>query len=461
MLQLVTCLMTVTLVIIFAIYAVRAHRSEQEARRVPIIVDISNDLFAAEQNFRLERGAATHALDIVGAAHAADDVEIKTRRVTADKALNSALAKLAVISPGRFKVDLSEIYESRNLFATLRRQTDAALEQSEDRRRDGLGADWIAVNGRLVRAILALSDRLDNEFNEGDAVVSRLMALKRIAGSMRPDSGEDRLLIAQALAERAQLSDAQREHFAALRGRIDGKWKILEDETRLPGTPAKLKSAIEEVNRLYFTDLRPKRDALIADLIAGRPPAITATEWRPFTAAAQESIFSVANVALNVAAEYASKQAALAARDFYAAIALMAFFSGVGVLSATYVFKGVVGPITKITATMELVADLARPSRVPRQRHRRAALASREGSGRGGQPRQVGISCQYEPRVAHAAQRHHRIFRNLQARDVRPSRKRSLSRLCPGHLRERHTSACGHQRHPGYVEIGGRAIRAA
>src|SRR5256885_7601178 len=93
-------------------------------------------------------------------------------------------------------------------------------------------------------------------------------------------------------------------------GRKDGKWKILEDETRLPGTPAKLKSAIEAVNRLYFTDLRPKRDAVIADLIAGRPPAITATEWRPFTAAAQESIFSVANVALNVAAEYAAKQAA-------------------------------------------------------------------------------------------------------------------------------------------------------
>ena len=42
LLQAVTGLMTLVLVVIFAVYAMRASQAQQQARRVPIIVEISD-----------------------------------------------------------------------------------------------------------------------------------------------------------------------------------------------------------------------------------------------------------------------------------------------------------------------------------------------------------------------------------------------------------------------------------
>ncbi len=357
MLQTVTALMTMTLVMIFAVFAVRALETEQEARRIPFIVDISNNLFAAVQSFRLERGAVTHALDIVGQADDADLHEIEMQRALADSALNSGLAKLPAARIKGTKSKLTEISESRNLQIALRRETDAALGERNERNSARLGANWIAANARLVRAIDELASLLDEEFNDGDPFIAKMMQLKRIAGLLRTDSGADRLLIAQALADGGQLSDAQYEKSVLLRGRVDGEWKILEDETSRPGAPTELMFAVAEVNKLYFGELRPKRDAIVEDLAAGRPASISAGEWRPLSAAAQESVFAVANVALNIAGAHAEEQSAAARRDFLAAILLMSLFSLIGALTALYVFKGVVRPISKITETMSLVAD--------------------------------------------------------------------------------------------------------
>ena len=357
MLQTVTALMTMTLVIIFALYAVRSLESERGARRIPIIVDISNDLFGAAQSFRLERGVVTRALDIVGQADETDRREAMMQRALADSALNSALAKLPAATITGTGAKLKEISESRNLQGALRRETDVALSERDERHSATLGANWIAVNNRLIRAIDELAGRLDEEFNDGDPFIAKMMQLKRIAGSLRTDSGNDRLLVAQALADGRQLSDVQHQKSVLLRGRVDGEWKIFEDETSRPGTPAELTSAVAVVNKLYFGELRPRRDAIIADLAAGRPPSISPGEWRPLSTAAQQSMFAVANVALNIAGAHAEEQSAAARQDFYAASVLMVLFSLIGALTALYVFKGVVRPISKITETMSLVAD--------------------------------------------------------------------------------------------------------
>jgi signal transduction histidine kinase len=184
-----------------------------------------------------------------------------------------------------------------------------------------------------------------------------MMELKRLAGSLRVDSGQDRLLIAQALQAGARLSDTQHNKFAVLRGRVDGKWETIEEETRKVSTPPKIKAAIEAVNRLYFAELRPKRDAIVEELAAGGPVSIKPGDWRPLSAAGQQSVFDVANVALNVAGVYAEEQAAVARREVFGASLLMLVFSGIGILTALYVMKAVVRPIAKISDTMRLVAD--------------------------------------------------------------------------------------------------------
>ena len=246
--------LTVALVIIFALYAMRALGNEREAERLPAIVDISNDLFAAVQAFRLERGTVTHALDIVGHLDSTDATEIADERAKADKALDSALAKLPPIGLSGSQPLLREISESRNLYVALRGEIGAILDGRKPRS-DKFSTDWIVINTRLVRAIENLSSRLDNEFNEVDPFIAKMMDVKRIAGSLRVDTGQDRQLVARALLEGARLSDAQHREFTVVRGRVDGKWEIIKDESRLPSTPAELKAEIARHERT-IEDLR-------------------------------------------------------------------------------------------------------------------------------------------------------------------------------------------------------------
>src|SRR5213076_2777845 len=61
-LHLVTSFMTIMVVAISATYAVYAWERREYARPVAGLVDISNDLFVAIQNFRLERGVVNTSL---------------------------------------------------------------------------------------------------------------------------------------------------------------------------------------------------------------------------------------------------------------------------------------------------------------------------------------------------------------------------------------------------------------
>ena len=74
-------------------------------------------------------------------------------------------------------------------------------------------------------------------------------------------------------------------------------------------------------------------------------------------------------------------------------------------------------------------APARRPAGAAAGRPRRQ-IRPREDPRRGGQPGEVRIPRQYEPRAAHAAQRHHRLLaRSWKAANVRPARLRQISRI--------------------------------
>jgi len=93
----VTGLMTLVLATIFAIYATNALERRDAVKRIPVIVDISYDLFAAIQDFRLERGAVNRALAAPDAAGPEVWSEIRSLRTQSAKSLDSALTKLSGI----------------------------------------------------------------------------------------------------------------------------------------------------------------------------------------------------------------------------------------------------------------------------------------------------------------------------------------------------------------------------
>ena len=56
LLQAISGVMTLALVAVLGVYALHAQDAQEQARRVPVIIDISKDLYGAIQNVRTERG---------------------------------------------------------------------------------------------------------------------------------------------------------------------------------------------------------------------------------------------------------------------------------------------------------------------------------------------------------------------------------------------------------------------
>jgi signal transduction histidine kinase len=347
LLQTVTGLMTLVLVAIFALYAMRASESEVQARRVPLFVDISNDLFAAIQNVRADPG-------VIGAD---EQKAIADTSVLSRKTLDSALTKMTGIALSDTGPVIEEIREGRNALNVLHGKIDLALQEPEDRRPAGLLADWFDANGKLILAIEHLSSRLERELSLGDSFIDNMIKIKQISWVVGSDSGEDRLHVRDAIVRGAQLSADQLRKFADSVGRLEGMWKIVQDEAMNDAMPSELRQAIETANKIYFVEFLPIRNAAVADLGAGRPVTISRPEWLKFVAAGQQSIILVAKGALGAASTHARAQLAVAEQTLYAAVLLVVLFSGIGILTMLYVLNGIVRPIAKISNTMRLVAE--------------------------------------------------------------------------------------------------------
>jgi signal transduction histidine kinase len=345
--------MTIALTVVFATYAFQARERREEVRRVPFLVNVSYDLFAAIQDLRLERGGVNRAL---AAPNLYPDLkaDIAKERALSGRALASGLEKLSNLSG--YTADIALIKTNRDSFDALRREVDQALAVH------GSGSEmlpqrWLAGNARLVKSIDELASGLESELSRSDPFVAEMIRVKQIVWPVRSDSGDDRLLVREALTSGKQLTSATRHELDILAGRIESLWQLVQAEGRLANTPPKLKDAIAEADRIYFTEFRNLRNHVVEELAAGHHVAVDMDKWLALSAAGRSALYGVAKTAFDLATVHASEQYAKANREFYLALASMLLFFGLGAVAAFYVIKGVVRPMTHLAETMALVAD--------------------------------------------------------------------------------------------------------
>ena len=354
----VTGLMTLTLVTIFAVLALHAIERREEVRRIPLVIDISYDLFAAIQDFRLERGDVNRALSTLAIPDPAVLTGIAKLRIQSAKSLDSAFSRLTAVYSIGLQPRIDDIRASRDAFIALRREVDQALTQPKTSRSPALFTSWVAVTDRLVRAIDGLSNRLEGDLSKKDPFVAEMIRVKQIVWPVRSDSGDDRRLVLAAMTRGKPLSDAQRHELELLQTRMDGVWKLVLDIGQRETTPPRLQSAINAANKAYFTEFRAFRKHVLDELSADlNTPRTTMELWRKASAPGRESIYLVAKTAFDLASDHASEQFASAEREFYSALAVMVLFFALGGMTALYVIKGVVGPITRIAESMRVVAS--------------------------------------------------------------------------------------------------------
>ena len=299
LLQTITGLMTLILVTVFAIYAVNALQAQQEARRVSALIDISDDLFTATLNVRLERGTVNGLLVTPEPIDLNAQGELTAERARSGKAIDSSLAKFTGV--GLRESDRTELRDLWNAWIEMRHEVDQALQEPIGQRPSNLHQKWIGTNAKVVGAINHVSRQLEAELSTSDSFLAEMIKIKQIAWTVRANSGDDRLLTRDAMLRGTKLSLDQQRQFAVLADRIDAMWQLVLDDAQLVTMPSSLKEAIETANRLYFMKFRPIRNALIDNLSAGRQVDISPPEWLKLVLPAQQSMYQVAKTAFDLA----------------------------------------------------------------------------------------------------------------------------------------------------------------
>src|SRR5262249_36924031 len=151
---------------------------------------------------------------------------------------------------------------------------------------------------------------------DADPLISEMMKIKQLAWVVRDAAGFDRLLVGAAIANGKGLTQAQREQFATLTGRIEAAWQVIATDARILSVPAPLKAAVAQAQHRYLDERRRKRHFLLDQMGAGKPAAISGVEWVNLSNPPLETVINVANTAFDLSAAKAQNEAAAATRAF-------------------------------------------------------------------------------------------------------------------------------------------------
>jgi len=368
LLQAIAGVMVAALVTACAVSATKAYQRRESAQRVLFITGVSRDLFTAMQNLRLERAGVGNALwkpegtpDPSG--------RLAAIRGRADGALDRAVDRLTRQLPAAgvddaraTSRDLAAIAQRKAEVVALRRIADAAIPLPFAARPSGLRARWLAADTELAAEIQRLSERLAAEVDRADPFVAQMMKIKELSWLARDAGGTDLMLLGQAAAARRPLSVTEREGLAGLQGQADGAWRMVELEASLPQASPRLKAAVRAADAAYFTRLRSAQAQDLEALAVGRSPPVQGSALSDLSVASLTSLMNVADAAFELMRDHATREAAVAERDFALAVILMALASGFGLFAALFIIVRIVRPMGRITYVMGAVAagDLER-----------------------------------------------------------------------------------------------------
>jgi methyl-accepting chemotaxis protein len=327
------------------------------ANRIAAIVDVSNNLFAALHNMRVDRATTTRDLNSDRQLTGGFGKQTQDVRAAEMAALKPALAKLEQLDFQDKQTVLPGIVQAVKKLTALHEESAVAVTQPKAQRRAGLAQDFFKETSGLLESLDKLSSLLTREVKLQDAFVDQLMALKQLAWIARNTAGDAQVMISNGIAAQ-KLPPESLARYSANLAKTEVMWSSLEDLSSGLGLPPKFAETLQRAKREFFDPAyRAQGLKILTAVVAGQPAGITVEEWTPTAVSKLAGLLATAEVALEVAQEHAEQQASAALRSFSIGVGLlvlaMLFIGGMMLL----VSRRVTDPLRNIQGAMLKLAD--------------------------------------------------------------------------------------------------------
>jgi signal transduction histidine kinase len=353
LLAVITGLLVIVLVSVFAIFARTAFERQQDAARTLALVSIKRDMLSAQEAMRLEGAVLDNALEekspadpetlaLIARMHTREYQTFLLLAQHRDDGLAAGYAEILERASDYDKVIVPRLVRAARL---PREQRPAAIDQVR-----------IAAANPLLGAMNRKSNSLSRNVAVADPLIHEMLRVADIAWRARSDAGNDRHAVMTAILAGKIPAPETLQHFAEMKGRVAASWAIIEDDSRLPAFPDTIRGAIAKANWLYFTDFMARRSLTIQLLSQGAPMPLSARDWINLSNPPVDSVLAVSRTALDLTGSYAQTQLGVAQRNLYFAIALMLASIALASSIAVYVMWRVIRPLRAITDAMPTIA---------------------------------------------------------------------------------------------------------
>ncbi|MFO1247867.1 MAG: HAMP domain-containing sensor histidine kinase [Alphaproteobacteria bacterium] len=351
-LTVITGLLVVVLVSVFAVIAKSAFDRQRDAERILSIVTVKRDMISSLQALRLEGGSLDLAMDQTAPASPALRREIAALHAISGK----SIARLHQHNSNHYSGGYDEMLADYAAYDRLMPDIMGAISRPVYERPSRVVDERL----RLINAILGVLNRkstsLSRSLISADPLINEMLRVADTGWQARSDAGGDRHIIMDAILDGGRSNQQALQDMAEYKGRVKASWSIVNDDARLPEFPPAMKAAVARANWEYFTVFGARRNEVVQALSHGLPAPMSAEDWVRLSNTSVSALMAVPNTALDLTERYAASQVAIARRNFAIAIALMLASIALASSAAIYLMWGVIHPLRTITRSMQSIA---------------------------------------------------------------------------------------------------------
>jgi signal transduction histidine kinase len=363
-------LLAITLVSVFALFAVDARNREREATNSLSVVHIERNILSTKEALRIELGILGTALTAPENISAATTNRILAVHARLKESLALVVADLRARPENGDTPSLTELRKEIALYNLMFGEVVATLPQRQEQRPKSVVSGWRAALVKLMNAVNGEANTLSTGVVSTDPFINTMTEINKIAWSVRVDAGNDRRNLATAITDARPLSAAQIRNFVNMNGRMDALWGVVEDDVSQPSIPVKLKVAVRNANNVYFIQFRNTRRDIIDTLTRGEEISISDQGWMRQSNPGLGSIAAVSKTALDLTEAHATEQLGMAREKLELAVAIMCLSIGLSSFTMLYVFRRLVRPLKLITRVLRTFVDGDLEDRIPFKKRR-------------------------------------------------------------------------------------------
>jgi HAMP domain-containing protein len=345
------------IVIGFSLSAWESWSRLQLTGHIAVIAETSANLFKAMHNLRTDQSTTTR---LVNADTAMDNQIDKYLRDLRDSEMPAMANALALLPSIEFAQQGTLVPELDRLFKTLtglQKEFWDEVSKPKASRRLALAKDYLDTTASLLVTLDKLSGALAQAVNHQDATIDQLLMIKQSAWLLRNTGGEASLIVSKGLAA-GTITPETKASYTKFLGGTEIAWNSLELAASGMQLPAALSSAMAAAKTAYFEpSYLEMRDRLLATLMAGGKPEITANQWSPITVGRLSSAVKVAEAALDAAKDYTAVQHSAALRSLMLQLALLTAALALTFGALMAVTRRVIRPLHNMRDAMLKVAS--------------------------------------------------------------------------------------------------------